>query len=471
MSVRIFGHYVSLPLVLLMLAEAAIHVGAVGLAGTLRFLDIHSLTYSSNGDYEYGLLLPRALLYALVMLGVMTAFGLYGSALHKTDREYQVRFLASYPAGALVMVILFYVVPASFLGRGIMALTFLFSLILTTLARGVFFRLVGGETLKRRVLVLGSGSRAAEVEALLSRLGSRAGFHLIGFVLCGDEQPGRDKSKLLGDCNALRSLVGQHRIDEIVVGVRDRRNGYFPMSKLLECKLEGTSIVDLPTFFERETGYVQLNSLSASWMVFSEGFSKTGFQKLLKRAFDICVSGAMLVTTLPIMLLAVLAIWLETGRPILYRQKRVGESGQIFEIFKFRSMRADAEKDGVARWAKKNDDRITRMGKFLRLTRVDELPQLINVMRGDMSFVGPRPERPPFVHELSRKLPFYASRHSVKPGITGWAQVRYKYGNTVEDAKEKLQYDLFYIKNISFGLDFLIMFQTIKTIVLARGAQ
>jgi len=345
-SVRIFGHYVSLPLVLLMLAEAAIHVGAVGLAGTLRFLDIHSLTYSSHGDYVDGWLLPRALLYALVMLGVMTAFGLYGSALHKTDREYQVRFLASYPAGALVMVIIFYVVPASFLGRGIMALTFLFSLILTTLARGVFFRLVGGETLKRRVLVLGSGSRAAEVEALLSRLGSRAGFHLIGFVLCGDEQPGRDKSKLLGDCNALRSLVGQHRIDEIVVGVRDRRNGHFPMSKLLECKLEGTSIVDLPTFFERETGYVQLNSLSASWMVFSEGFSKTGFQKLLKRAFDICVSGAMLVTTLPIMLLAVLAIWLETGRPILYRQKRVGESGQIFEIFKFRSMRADAEKDG-----------------------------------------------------------------------------------------------------------------------------
>ena len=471
MSVRIFGHYVSLPLVLLMLAEAAIHVGAVGLAGTLRFLDIHSLTYSSNGDYEYGLLLPRALLYALVMLGVMTAFGLYGSALHKTDREYQVRFLASYPAGALVMVIIFYVFPASFLGRGIMALTFLFSLILTILARGVFFRLVGGETLKRRVLVLGSGTRAAEVEALLSRLGSRAGFHLIGFVLCGDEQPGRDKSKLLGDCNALRSLVGQHRIDEIVVGVRDRRNGYFPMSKLLECKLEGTSIVDLPTFFERETGYVQLNSLSASWMVFSEGFSKTGFQRLLKRAFDISVSGAMLVATLPIMLVAALAIWLETGRPILYRQKRVGESGQIFEIFKFRSMRVDAEKDGVARWAKKNDDRITRVGKFVRLTRVDELPQLINVMRGDMSFVGPRPERPPFVHELSRKVPFYASRHSVKPGITGWAQVRYPYGASVDDAVQKLQFDLYYVKNHSLFLDLVILFQTAQVVLFRQGAR
>src|SRR5256885_2714933 len=454
-----------------MLAEAAIHVGAVGLAGTLRFLDIHSLTYSSNGDYEYGLLLPRALLYALVMLGVMPAFGLYGSALHKNTREYQVRFLASYPAGALVMVILFYVIPASFLGRGVMALSLLFSFVLTALARVVFFGIVDGETLKRRVLVLGSGSRAAEVEGLLTRLGSRAGFHLVGFVLCGDEQPGRDKSKLLGDCNALRSLVRQHRIDEIVVGVRDRRNGHLPMPRLLECKLEGTSIVDLPTFFERETGYVQLNTLSASWMVFSEGFSKTGFQKLLKRAFDISVSGAMLGATLPIMLIAALAIWLETGRPILYRQKRVGEAGQVVEIFKFRGMRVDAEKGGVPRWAKKNDDRITRVGKFLRLTRVDELPQLINVMRGDMSFVGPRPERPPFVHELSRKLPFYASRHSVKPGITGWAQVRYPYGASVDDAVQKLRFDLYYVKNHSLFLDLVILFQTAQVVLFRQGAR
>jgi sugar transferase (PEP-CTERM system associated) len=469
MSVRIFGHYVSLPLLLLMLAEAVIHVAAVYLAVALRFLDIHFVIYSPSG--APGWLLPRALLYALVMLGVMTAFGLYGSALHKNDREYQVRFLASYPAGALMMMIIFYVIPASFLGRGTMALSFLFSLILAALARVVFFRIVGGETLKRRVLVLGSGSRAAEVEALLSRLGSRAGFHLVGFVLCGDEQPGRDKSKLLGDCNALRSLVGQHRIDEIVVGVRDRRNGHFPMSKLLECKLEGTSIVDLPTFFERETGYVQLNSLSASWMVFSEGFSKSGFQKLWKRAFDIFVSGVVLVATLPIMLVAVLAIWRETGRPILYRQKRVGESGRVFEILKFRSMRVDAEKDGVARWAKKNDDRVTRVGKFLRLTRVDELPQLINVIRGDMSFVGPRPERPPFVHELSQKVPFYASRHSVKPGITGWAQIRYPYGASVDDAVQKLQFDIYYVKNHSLFLDLVVLFQTAQVVLFGKGAR
>src|SRR5258708_13856927 len=264
-SVRIFGHYVSLPLMLLMVAEAAIHVGAVYLAGTLRFLDINFVIYSATGDY--GWLLPRALLYALVMCGVMTAFGLYGSAMHKNDREYQVRYLVSYPAGALAMVIIFYVIPESFLGRGIMALSFLFSLILTALARVVFFRIVGGKTLKRRVLVLGSGSRAAEVEPLLRRLVPSAGFHLLAFVVCGDEQPGRDKSKLLGECNALRALVGQHRIDEVVVGVRDRRNGHFPISKLLHCKLEGTSIVDCPTFVDRETGYVQLSSVTASWIV------------------------------------------------------------------------------------------------------------------------------------------------------------------------------------------------------------
>jgi sugar transferase (PEP-CTERM system associated) len=231
------------------------------------------------------------------------------------------------------------------------------------------------------------------------------------------------------------------------------------------------SIVDLPTFFERETGYVQLNSLSASWMIFSEGFSRTGSQKVLKRVFDITVSVVMLIATLPVMVLAALAIWHETGRPILYRQKRVGESGRVFEILKFRSMHIEAERDGVPRWAKKDDDRVTRVGRFLRTTRIDELPQLINVLRGDMSFVGPRPERPPFVSELSRKVPFYASRHSVKPGITGWAQIRYPYGASVDDAVQKLQFDLYYVKNHSLFLDLVILLQTTQVVLFGQGAR
>ncbi len=446
MSVRIFGHYVSLPLLLLMLAEAAIHVGAVYLAGTLRFLDIHFHLQSTAGEALW--LFPRALLYALVMLSVMTAFGLYGSELHKEDREYQVRFLASFPIVAVAMAIVFYAIPESTLGRGIMALTLLFSFIFVVSARALFFRIVGHDALKRRILVIGSGSRAAEVEALLTRLGPSAGFNLVGFVQCGDGEPHPDKSKVLGDCKSLRTLVQQHRVDEIVVGVRDRRNGHLSMSELLECKLEGIGIVDLPTFFERESGHVQLKSLNPSWMVYSMGFCRGGCQQILKRVFDIWV-----------------------GRPILYRQKRVGECGQVFEIVKFRSMRVDAEKDGVARWAKKNDDRITRVGTILRLTRIDELPQLFNVLRGDMSFVGPRPERPPFVNELSRKVPFYASRHAVKPGITGWAQIRYPYGASVDDAVQKLQFDLYYVKNHSLFLDLVILFQTAQVVLFGKGAR
>jgi sugar transferase (PEP-CTERM system associated) len=467
-SVRIFGHYVSLPLLLLMLAEAVIHMGAVYLAAVLRFL---GFSFQLHIEGAPASLLPRALVYVLVMLGVMTAFGLYGSAMQKKDREYHARFLASFPAGAVVMAIIFYIIPTSVLGRGLMALSLLFSFMLTALAREVFFHVVGHEALKRRVLVLGSGSRATGVEALLEKLGPGAGFHLIGFVQCGDGHSSLDQGRLLGDCTALRSLVEQHRVDEIVVGVRDRRNGHFPTSRLLECKLDGVSIVDLPTFFERETGYVQLNSLSASWMIFSEGFYKTGFQKVLKRIFDISISVAMLIATLPVMLTAALAIWHETGYPILYRQKRVGESGRIFEILKFRSMRIEAEHDGVPRWAKKDDDRVTRVGKLLRLTRIDELPQLINVLRGDMSFVGPRPERPPFVNELSRKVPFYASRHSVKPGITGWAQIRYPYGASVDDAVQKLQFDLYYVKNHSLFLDLVILLQTAQVILFGQGAR
>lgn len=469
MSVRIFGHYVSLPLLLLMLAETAIHVGAVHVAVSLRFQDASFQLLSATGDPVW--VLPRALLYGFVLLAVMTAFGLYGPSMQGNDREYQVRFLASFPAGAIIMAIVFYAIPEIALGRGVMAMSLLFSVVLAALARGIFFGVMGRQAFKRRVIVLGTGSRAAGVETLLRKLGSRAGFHLVGFVHCGDEHSGLDRSKLVGDCDALRALVERHRADEIVVGVRDRRNGSFPASKLLECKLEGISVVDLPTFFERETGHVQLNSLSASWIIFSEGFSRTGFDKALKRAFDILVSSIMLAATLPVMVAATLAIWLETGRPILYRQKRVGESGQVFEMLKFRSMRADAERDGVARWAKKNDDRATKVGRFLRVSRVDELPQLFNVLRGDMSFVGPRPERPPFVNELSQKVPFYASRHSVKPGITGWAQIRYPYGASVDDAVEKLQFDLYYVKNHSLFLDLVILFQTAQVVLFGKGAR
>lgn len=474
MSVRLFGHYVSFPLLILMLIEGAIHVGSVHLAATLRFdSEFQVLTqffFSHTGSQV--LLFPRAVLYAVVLMGVMTAFGLYGTALTRNDSDYRARFLVSFPTSALALVVLFYVVPESFLGRGVMAFSLLFSLILTSLAREVFARVVGIDALKQRVLVLGTGSRAMEVEDLLDRLGTRASFNLVGYLPTGSENPQVDPSRILaGDCASIRSIVSEHRIDEIVVGVRDRRNGQLPMTQLLDCKLDGVSVVDLPTFFEREIGYVQLSSLNPSWIVFSEGFYRGEVRRLLKRGFDICVSAVMLVAALPLMLAAVVSIRLESRGPILYRQQRIGENGRIFEVLKFRSMRTDAEKDGKAQWAKKNDNRVTRVGKFLRVSRIDELPQIINVLKGEMSFVGPRPERPVFVQELTEKLPYYASRHSVKPGITGWAQIRYPYGASIDDAAKKLQFDLYYVKNQSLFLDMVILFQTAQVVLFGQGAR
>jgi len=474
MSVRVFGHYVSFPLLLLVLAEAAAHVGAVHLAASLRFdSEFQVLTqffFSQTGSPV--LLFPRAALYAAVMMVVTTAFGLYGTALTRNDSEYRVRFLVSFPTGALALVVVFYIVPESFLGRGVMALSLVFSLILTSLIRELFASLVGIDALKRRVLVLGTGSRAAEVDELLTRLGPRASFNLVGYLRTGNDESQIDPAKIIpGEGVSLRDVVDERRVDEIVVGVRDRRNGRLPMTQLLECRLDGLSIVDLPTFFEREIGYVQLNSLNPSWMIFSEGFYRGGVRKLVKRAFDVCVSAAMLVSALPIMLLAAVAIRLESRGPVLYRQQRIGESGRIFEVMKFRSMRADAEKDGRAQWAQKNDSRVTRVGKILRTTRIDELPQIINVLRGEMSFVGPRPERPVFVQELTEKVPYYASRHSVKPGITGWAQIRYPYGASIDDAAKKLQFDLYYVKNQSLFLDLVILFQTAQVVLFGQGAR
>lgn len=469
MSIRVFGHYVSLPLLLLMLAEVIIHISAVYLAGTVRFLTLDFQLLSP--DRIVVSVMPRALLYALIMLVIMTAFGLYGSQLKNDRREYKVRFIASFPAAAVAMAIIFYSIPESVLGRGIMALSLLFSFFGMLLTRAVFFGALGHDALKRRVLVIGTGSRAFEVEGLLERLGPTAGFQLVGFVPCGDVRHQPARSQLLGDCKSLRALVREHRVDEIVVGVRDRRNGHLSMQELFECKLEGVSIVDLPTFFERETGLIQLVSLSKSWLVYSEGFYRSFRRRLFKQIFDVCASGIMLIVTLPVMLLGALAIWLETGGPVLYRQTRIGERGRAFEILKFRSMRVDAEKDGIAQWARKNDDRITRVGRFLRLTRIDELPQLVNVLRGDMSFVGPRPERPRFVTEISRDVPVYTTRHSVKPGITGWAQIRYPYGASVDDAVKKLQFDLYYVKNHSLFLDLVIMFQTAQVVLFGTGAR
>jgi sugar transferase (PEP-CTERM system associated) len=330
---------------------------------------------------------------------------------------------------------------------------------------------VDQQALQRRVLVLGTGTRAAAVGKLLRDNPTGHKFHLVGYLPLSGKEHHVESGKLLQDSGSLLSIVYKHAVDEVVVGVRDRRNGGIPMSELLQCKVEGVVVTDLSSFFERETGHVQLDCLNPSWIVFSDGFEHGSYKYVVKRIFDVVASFALLVLTLPIMVLTAILIYLESGLPIVYRQERVGEFGRTFKILKFRSMRQDAEQSGAPQWATKGDRRITRVGRLIRQLRIDELPQIFNVLKGDMSFVGPRPERPFFVKDLANQIPYYLSRHTVKPGITGWAQIRYSYGASVEDAMKKLQYDLYYAKNHSLFLDFVILLQTAQVVLFGKGAR
>ena len=323
--------------------------------------------------------------------------------------------------------------------------------------------------LRRRVLVLGTGANAMSVWLAAAKLQSTV--DVIGFypALSGEESavpPGL----VVAAGKGLVQTALDFRIDEIVVAVGDRRGGALPLQDLLQCRVMGVRVHDLSSHFEKTHGQIRLESLHAGWLIFGGGFEQGHVRTVMKRLFDIVFAGALLLLTLPVMLIAAIAIFLESGFPILYRQERMGRNGRSFKVNKFRSMRLDAEKDGKPKWATGNDDRVTKVGRFIRTYRIDELPQLINVLAGDMSLVGPRPERPYFVDQLTRELPFYGVRHSVKPGLTGWAQVSCGYTATVEETVEKLQYDLFYVKNHTLFLDFLVLFRTVGVVLHGHGA-
>jgi sugar transferase (PEP-CTERM system associated) len=318
------------------------------------------------------------------------------------------------------------------------------------------------------VLVLGTG-QVGRLIAGLSETSTRP-FQIIGFL---DDAPGAadmvpEGHLLLGKIQDLDVLVEETRPDVVVVAQIDRR-GCFPTKALLECRLRGVRVEDWPTFYEKATGKILVTAVRPSWLIFSDGFVKTPRTEIIKRLFDIAMSLVGLVLALPLMALAAVVIKLESAGPVFYRQPRLGQNGCVFILNKFRSMRADAERESGPVWSTRRDPRITRVGSILRRTRLDELPQLFNVLVGHMSFIGPRPERPEFVAELQKQIPYYMERLAVKPGITGWAQVRYEYGSSVEDAVEKLQYDLYYIKNLSLFLDLLIVLNTVQVVLFARG--
>jgi len=325
------------------------------------------------------------------------------------------------------------------------------------------------QRLSRRVLVLGAGDKARRILELRRR-SDNAGVHLVGFVTCGRNPLRIPEDRVLGKADELVGLIEANGIDELVVALDDRRNAV-PSESILDAKMQGVAVIEDTAYHERQLGKIRLESLNPSNVFFSEGFSQAIVRAGTKRVFDVVVSAAMLVLAAPIMLVTAAAIWLESGSPIFYRQERVGKRGRLFEVIKFRSMRVDAEKDGVAQYARTADDRVTRVGCVIRKTRIDELPQLFNVLRGDMSFVGPRPERPQFVEQFSKNIPYYALRHYIKPGITGWAQVCYPYGASEEDAREKLEYDLYYLKNYSVFLDLNILMSTIGVVLWGKGSR
>jgi sugar transferase (PEP-CTERM system associated) len=337
------------------------------------------------------------------------------------------------------------------------------------LVRALFGRLLGAEVFKRRVLVLGAGARAERLKALAD--GDATRFLVVGYVAMNDgprriaEAVGRDEIESLGD------HVIAMRANEVVLALDERRNAV-PLADLLRVKTTGVHVNEISTFLERETGRVDLDSVSPSWLIFSDGFSSgRRISSVAKRLFDLAASALLLLLSAPIIAIAAVLVKLESKGPAFFRQTRVGLYGQTFDILKLRSMRNDAEVAGKAVWAEKDDPRITRVGRFIRKVRIDELPQVWTVLRGKMSFVGPRPERPQFVDDLEGHLPYYAERHMVKPGITGWAQINYPYGASLEDSRHKLEYDLYYAKNYTPFLDILILLQTVRVLLWPEGAR
>ena len=406
------------------------------------------------------------------MLLSMIASGLYQARLREGALGFILRLTTAYLLAIVGLSVIFYIFPDLLLGRGIMAIALVMSFSFILIIRILLF-VTDPSVFKRRILVLGTGKRASTITEL-RRKSDQFGFTILGFVHLRGESDVIDKEKILNLDMTLIDYVDRNDVDEIVVAIEDRRKN-IPMRELLECKMHGVDVIDVVTFFERETGKIRLDQLHPSWLLFSDGFNQGGMREFTKRSFDLVISMCLLLATWPLMLLTVIAIWLESGCtfgvPVFFKQVRVGEGGRPFQVLKFRSMIVDAEKSGKAQWATKNDSRITRVGKLIRKIRVDELPQIFNVLRGDMSFVGPRPERPEFVVILSEKIGYYAERHHVKPGITGWAQLLYPYGSSENDAMEKLQYDLYYVKNHSIFLDFLIMLQTAEVVLFGRGAR
>ncbi len=421
--------------------------------------------------------LPSALTFAGIMVLSSMAMGVYPSYLREGYTGMMLRTAVGFfLLGSLALSLIFYAMPALLIGPSALAVSAMVGFVGVSVLRWLLIRLIDDPRLKKRVLVLGTGKAAERIATRLRRRFDQRGFVIHGYLPVPGEADhvSEHGGRLLGPCpgNALADYCIDNDVQEIVVAVDDRRRA-LPIDALMDCRMSGISVLEAITFFEREVGKIELDLLTPSWLVFSDGFENNRIRNVAERILDVSAATALLLVSWPVMLLAALAIAVESGfrGPVFYRQERVGLNGVPYRLTKFRSMRTDAEKDGKAVWAAEDDPRVTRVGKFIRNTRIDELPQVFNVLSGDMSLVGPRPERPMFVSELEQQIPFYKERHRVKPGITGWAQLCYPYGASVEDARQKLQYDLYYVKNHSVLLDLIILIQTVEVVLVGDGAR
>ena len=461
--VRLFKHYVPHAVLLLGLVDAMLLLLSAEAGWAARAYQI-GMDMPPVVDR-----LPQLLSFAAALQISLVAVGAYGVGSFLSLRFAAARLAVAVALGVLFLSVLYFMLPSISFWRSNLLYSMVFACLALIGVRALLGRLLGGETFKRRVVVLGAGRRAAQIQELAAQPG--ANFIAAGFVAMGEPIQAVPGAMPRGLIDNLGAYVTDLRASEVVLALEERRNA-LPLGDLLRVKTTGVQVCEISTFLERETGRIDLASVSPSWLIFSDGFaSGRMISSVIKRAFDIVASLLLLLLTLPLVLVAALAVKLESKGPAFYRQRRVGLYNQAFDILKLRSMRVDAEVAGKAQWAAKDDPRVTRVGRFIRKVRIDELPQTWTVLKGEMSFVGPRPERPQFVGELEQQLPYYAERHMVKPGITGWAQINYPYGASVEDARHKLEYDLYYAKNYSPFLDLLILLQTLRVVIWPSGAR
>lgn len=467
--IRVFKHYVHLPFIMLGLIDFTVLMASFYLSAFFLFFT-HIGLFVEYWDQ----VLYSAIFYTLLIQLIMIATGVYESQIEEGLSGMMLRSILSIIIAIAMLSFFVYISGDTlwYFTKGQLSLASVLAVFSIGIFRAIFFLFAHEGLFKRRVLVLGAGHRARNLATDLTAPLDRKGFDIVGYIPMPDEEVKVGRQHLLNVPNNIQQYVEANNIEEIVVAVDDRRKT-LPLDDLLNCKMVGINVIDGSTFYERESKKVPLEMIQPSWMIFSDGFNVGRLNAVIRRTFDIIASLLLLSVSWPLMLLTILCIKLEEGirAPVIYSQERVGLNGRSFFVHKFRSMRTDAEKKGEAIWAQKNDTRVTKVGEFIRKVRIDELPQIFNVLVGDMSFVGPRPERPVFVNQLSENIPYYSERHRVKPGITGWAQLCFAYADSEEDSREKLQYDLYYIKNQSLLLDILILIQTVEVVLFKKGSR